>query len=286
MTVDRDEPLARQLEPFLDQLYGASGAGRWDVERPRFAAALLASVRHAFREPAESRALARYLDSINLPDLALSCACADGRDHAWNHFITEFRPRLYAAATAIAGADGRELADSLYGELFGIETREGRRRSLFEYYHGRSSLLTWLRAVLAQRHVDRSRVASRLRPLDDVAEPTASDSAPDPDRERYVSLLQRALTSALGALGTTDRLRLSYYYLQDLRMAEIGRLLGESEATVSRKLERTRRAIRQDVEHRLRHDERLSDLQVRRCFEYATDPWQLDVSAALQGRDP
>jgi hypothetical protein len=68
-------------------------------------------------------------------------------------------------------------------------------------------------------------------------------------------------------------------------MAEIGRLLGESEATVSRKLDRTRRALRLDVKQRLKHDEHLTDPQVRECLEYATDQWHFDVSGALPGRD-
>jgi RNA polymerase sigma-70 factor (ECF subfamily) len=285
MTVDRDLELARRLEPIIERLHRDSGAHRWHVAEARLGAALLASARHALKDSSDPRELARYLESVNIPDLALACACADGNDAAWNHFVTEYRPRLYAAATALAGADGRELADLLYAELYGVEVREGRRRSLFDYFHGRSSLLTWLRAVLAQRHVDRSRSASRLRPLEDAAEPRSPEAPPDPDRTRYVACLQRALTAALEALGPTDRLRLSYYYLQQLRMAEIGRLLGESEATVSRKLERSRRGLREDVEHRLRHDERLTDPQVRQCFEYATDQWHFDVSAALTGRD-
>ena len=43
---------------------------------------------------------------------------------------------------------GRELADSLYADLFGLDTRDGERRSLFRYYHGRAKLTTWLRSVL------------------------------------------------------------------------------------------------------------------------------------------
>jgi RNA polymerase sigma-70 factor (ECF subfamily) len=284
-TVDPDGQLAGRIGAELERLYRASGAHQWHVDEARFGAALVAGARHALKPPYDSPELSRYLSSINLADLALACACAEGGDAAWNHFVLEFRPRLYAAARAIAGDQGRELADSLYAELYGLEVREGRRRSLFEYFHGRSSLLTWLRTVMAQRYVDRKRTAARLRPIDDAPEPATPASAPDVDRARYVSLMQRALTAALEALPAGDRLRLSYYYLQELRMAEIGRLLGESEATVSRKLERTRQALRGDVEHRLKHDERLTEAQVRQCFEYATDHWHFDVTAALPSRD-
>ena len=126
----------------------------------------------------------------------------------------------------------------------------------------------------------------RFRPLEEAGDlPGAGDVTEDADRTRYVGLLQQALTDALGALAARDRLRLSSYYLQQLRMAEIGRLLGESEATVSRKLERTRTHLRRDVEHRLRHDQRLTDPQVRLCFEYAVEHWPFDMTAALAGQD-
>src|SRR5207302_9258102 len=89
----------------------------------------------------------------------------------------------------------REIADSLYAELYGIRTTGGERQSLFRYYQGRSSLATWLRAVLAQRYVDRVRVQRRVEPLSDQEEAPArpgSHDEPDPDRARYVPALSPA----------------------------------------------------------------------------------------------
>ena len=43
----------------------------------------------------------------------------------------------------------------------------------FRYFHGRSSLSTWLRAVLSQRHVDRLRSARRQDPLPEDEAPGA-----------------------------------------------------------------------------------------------------------------
>ncbi len=51
-----------------------------------------------------------------------------------------------------------------------------------------------------------------------------------------------------------DRLRLAYYYVDDLTLAQIGKLLGEHEATVSRKLERTRADLKRCVEVALREE--------------------------------
>jgi RNA polymerase sigma-70 factor (ECF subfamily) len=201
-------------------------------------------------------------------DVALARACADGSPEAWDRFVLEYRPRLYAAARAIAGPDhGRELADSLYAELFGLETRDGKRRSLFAYYQGRSSLMTWLRAVLAQRHVDALRAAARTRPLDDAS--TAALAAPDldPHAARRQAALNVAVREAVEALDPDDRLRLAWYYAHDLTLAEIARMSGEHEATASRKLARTRRRIREAVERTLRERFGMSDAEMRECFD-------------------
>jgi RNA polymerase sigma factor (sigma-70 family) len=186
------------------------------------------------------------------------------------------------------------LSDSLYAELYGLRESEGQRKSLFDYFHGRSKLTTWLRAILAQRHVDQFRRTRRLDPLDDgegeeisrpLARVTATNSAPDPEREKYLSVLQAVLLAALDALAPRDRLRLAYYYVNDLTLAQIGKLLGEHEATVSRKLDRTRNDLRQHVEKVLREEEKLTDAQLRLCFEYAREEWPFDLTGALSARE-
>ena len=88
----------------------------------------------------------------------------------------------------------RDLADALYAELFGLTERDGARRSHFEYFHGRSSLATWLRAVLAQRSVDRARAARRLAPLPDEEPPASPAAVAAPrsaDHGRFVALHPR-----------------------------------------------------------------------------------------------
>ncbi len=106
-------------------------------------------------------------------DLELARQCAAGDERAWERFVREYRPVLYRAADALDPSGGaRDLADSLYADLYGIRTAEvsesgSERRSLFRYFQGRSSLATWLRAILAQRYVDRLRAGRRLQPLPD-----------------------------------------------------------------------------------------------------------------------
>jgi RNA polymerase sigma-70 factor, ECF subfamily len=215
-------------------------------------------------------------------DLALASACAEGDDPAWERFVRDYRPVLYRAADALDSTGrARELADALYADLYGLKDRGGERQSLFRYYQGRSSLATWLRAVLAQRYVDRVRADRRLDPLPEDAEVVSPARTPEPDRTDHAARFERALGETLSALDARDRLRLACYYAQELTLAQTGRVLRESEATASRQLARTRRAIREGVEHRLRADG-LGNAQIAQCFAAVTDDvGALDLSAML-----
>jgi RNA polymerase sigma-70 factor len=209
-------------------------------------------------------------------DLALARACAEGSPEAWDRFVAEYRHRLYAAARGIAGPDqGRELADSLYADLYGVETRAGQRRSLFTYYQGRSSLMTWLRAILAQRHVDAlranarrvfTRIGTDAAPDEAAIDPPAPPAEPDPDAPRQLAALTVAVRDAIDALAPQDRLRLAWYYAHGLTLAEIARMAGEHEATVSRKLGRTRRSLRDAIERTLRERFKLTDAELDECL--------------------
>jgi RNA polymerase sigma-70 factor (ECF subfamily) len=274
------------------RLHAQAQAARWRVSVDAFGAALEASSAHAFaaRVPSAGQ-LTAYLESLRLEDLALACACAAGDGPAWEHFMREHRPALHRAADAIDPAGGtRDLADALYADLYGLRGAGEARRSLFRYFHGRSSLATWLRAVLSQRHVDRLRTARRVEALPDEDSPAALASPaapPDPDRDRLLACLGAALRWAVAALAPRDRLRLGCYYAQELTLARIGRLLGEHEATVSRHLARTRRDIREAVEARLRDPHGLDDAGVAQCFAAAVDaPGSFDLGAMIRAGAP
>jgi RNA polymerase sigma-70 factor (ECF subfamily) len=216
-------------------------------------------------------------------DLELARLCAAGDERAWERFVRDYRPLLYRAADALDRTGGaRDIADSLYADLYGLKDGRGERESLFRYFQGRSSLATWLRAVLAQRYVDRLRVQRKMEPLADDESAARDAEPPDPDRSRYVALVREALGRAVSRLASRDRLRLGCYYVQELTLAQAGRALGESEATVSRQLARTRRTIRDDVERQLRDIERLSDDQIVACFaSVADDPGPLDLNQVI-----
>jgi RNA polymerase sigma factor (sigma-70 family) len=269
-------------ESLVARLYRRARADRWSIDRDAFAGALERSVQKA-RPGEAARDVERYVDGLHLEDLALACACAAGHEEAWEHFIREHRPALYRAADAIDPTGGcRDLADSLYGELFGVSDKGSVRQSLLTYFHGRSSLGTWLRAVLSQRQVDRVRATRRFEPIAEDDPPAAAVEAARSSEEGYLPLLRPILGEVLEALVPRDRLRLAYYYAHDLNLAQIGRALGEHEATVSRNLARVRREVRAALEQRLRERHGMGTDEIARCFEsVAGDAGDLDVTELL-----
>lgn len=271
-------------DALLDRLYTSACAAQWQVSKDTFRSAIERSVAHGVDESADDTgAVRRYCEALHLDDLALACACADGHEGAWDHFVRTYRPHLYRAADSLApDGSARELADALYGELFGLrEGRDGQRRSHFHYFHGRSSLPTWLRAVLAQRHIDRVRATRRHVPIPDES---SAESLPalkpvvSPERNRFVALMHAALVAALALLASRDRLRLGCYYAQQMSLAQVGRLLGEHEATVSRQLSKTRQALRTHIESHLREHGHLDEAGISACFEsVVADTDRLDL---------
>lgn len=263
------------------RLYAQANAAHWSVSQERFAAALSASLAHARTSADLSTNLdpERYLSALHLTDLALAVACMDGHEGAWEYFIAEHRVVLKRAAMAIDPTRTSELAESLYAELFGLLQKGGERQSLFRYFHGRSRLATWLRAILAQRHVDHVRATRRLDPLpeDDGRSGTpplvakARSGPSEGERLRFLSAMREALAAAIADLAPRDRLRLSCYYARDMTLAAIGRMLKEHEATVSRHLTRTRREIRIAAEARLRDHHGLDDRALSECFISVTE---------------
>lgn len=296
-------PVSNLPATLVESLYAISKAERWYLSHASFGAALERSSRKRLAEGSLSTDQAgSYLSALHLEDLALATACIENCEAAWEHFFLEYRPYLRSAAAAIlrcpaAAPEAVELADSLFGELYGLEEGHRRERSLFRYFHGRSSLKTWLRAVLAQRHIDGIRSSRRFEPLADGesldGEPPRKASAvtplpiADPHRERYIALFTRALRAALAALELRDAERLRLYYAQEKTLAEIGRQLGEHESSVSRNLDRIRAALRRTVEETLRKgfpavngsavEPGLSEAQLSLCFEYSAVDASFDL---------
>src|SRR3989440_4370530 len=303
-TVDPVKTL-KDRAALVEWLYAQANAARWGLSRGHFVVALERSAsKHLASEARTPLKLEEYLGALHLEDLALATACAEGGEAAWEHFFTKYRTYLRAAAAAIlrcnaGSAEACDLADSLFSELYGLAGGKGAGRSLFRYFHGRSSLKTWLRAVLAQRHIDSIRAGRRFEDLGEDESRDGQSKIPlgtqlqpvDPHRDRYVASFTRALQMALDRLEPQEKQRLRLYYAEEKTLSEIGRLLGEHESSVSRHLDRVRRDLRQAVEDILRQgigaangsavQPGLSAAEIALCFEYSAGETPIDLDKLL-----
>lgn len=262
------------------ELWRACDGESWGLKREEFERILLevgAAWNYGLAEgaTANEKQQAAYFRGVFLNDLVLARTCAAGHERAWEHFVAVYRQPLTRAAIAITGSEtlGRDLADQLYGELYGLNLREGERRCPLLSYRGRGSLMGWLRTTLAQRHVDHHRRTRREEPLDEI-----DAQAPDPLPQTpagELSLLERAIEAAVGERDAEERFLLAAYYLDGQTLLEIARVLGVHEATVSRKLKRATESTRKQTLKNLQR-EGLS----RRAAEEAlgADPRDLDVN--------
>jgi RNA polymerase sigma factor (sigma-70 family) len=292
-SVRREWRLPADCALLIRQLFRESCAERWHLSFQSFHTTLTLSAAKRFAEAAPNlERIQEYFATLHVQDLVLACACAEGSESAWNEFVAQYRNYLRAAAAAILRRSASdpaaiELADSLFADLYGLSDGKAGGRSLFRYFHGRSSLKTWLRAVLSQRHIDAIRAGKRFRSLDAGEEDGETRRLPalakialpsDPYRELYLSRFREALTLALAELEPRDRSRLHLYYAEDRTLAEIGKGLGEHESSVSRNLERIRNELRATVEGLLRAGKvadggpatpGMDDAQIALCIQYA-----------------
>ncbi len=276
------------LEPLIAELFERSGAARYGISPPEFERVLNAIAAKYLPAEAALEETRELLVTLRVEELALARACAAGDERGWQDFLIKFREKLYDAALAITKDDstGRELADSLYADLYGTTARDGRRVSKLESYTGRGSLEGWLRTVLAQEFVNRYRRQRRLVSLEEKDEAGVQFAAAEPVATVAVDPRVGAATDeALALLSAEERFVLSAYFLDGRTLAEIGRMLGVHESTVSRKLEKITAALRKRIRSGLTA-RGMSKRQAEEALDADVRDVQVDVRARLAQESP
>lgn len=283
---DQTDLLSRLV---LDELYELAGAAAYDLPRGDFEAIVGDLGREqnygcAVGETPRPEQCAAWLRGLRLNEIVLARACARGKEEAWRYFLAQYRQPILRAATAVTRSEslGADLAENLYAELYGLNLRDGERRSPLASYKGRGSLMGWLRTILAQRHVDHYRRTGREQSLDrgrgddemETLEPAAPEPAPAAEAST-LSRLSSGVEAALKVCDAEERFLLASYYLDQRTLLEISKLLHVHEATISRRVHRVTERLRKELLRQLQA-EGLS----RRAAEEAlgTDPRDMEVN--------
>ena len=240
------------VEEFARQHHASCGAQQFGMDHAVFAALLTQTALQAGPFD-DDEAEMRFLTSLRMEELVLARACANGDERAWETFLTRYRSTLYESAYKITRTESaaRSLADSLYAELYGIDSKDQQRTSKLSYYQGRGSLQGWLRVVIAQEYVNQYRSVRRETSLDAAVEDGAQFTAAEPEPVVADPRVDAAVAAELAGLDAEERFLLAAYYLDHRTMAELAKLQGVHESTISRKLERITTGARKRVRKRL-----------------------------------
>jgi RNA polymerase sigma-70 factor (ECF subfamily) len=271
------------VNELLADLHAKGGCEKIGLTRESFAAILCEIGSKHSTAATSATEIRTFILSLRVDELALARACAAGNNSAWEIFLTRFREKLYLSALRIAREDSaaRELADTLYADLYGTSTRDGQRVSKLASYSGRGSLEGWLRTVVAQEYVNRYRRTKRLVSLDEESEEGVQFHAPEPEAVPPADQrLAQATDEALAVLSGEDRMVLSAYYLDGRTLAEIARMLGVHESTISRKLDRLAKSLRKQIVAALVR-RGMSRRQAEEALEVDVRDLQLDIRRSL-----
>jgi len=276
------------VNDLLAELHAKGDCAKIGLSREAFAEILCEVGTKQAPPSASDSELRTFFLSLRVDELALARSCAAGSDPAWVIFMARYREKLYLSALRIAREDSaaRDLADTLYADLYGTTTRDGKRVSKLASYTGRGSLEGWLRTVLAQEYVNRYRRTKRLVSLEEESEEGIQFRAPDPEPAAPAdNRLAQATDEALGFLSGEDRMILSAYYLDGRTLAEIARMLGVHESTISRKLDKLAKSLRKQIVAALGR-RGMSRRQAEEALEVDVRDLQVDIRRGLAQESP
>jgi RNA polymerase sigma-70 factor (ECF subfamily) len=290
VTLQSAPGLTSALQPMCEVLCAQSRCAEWGIPNAEFERILLVVGAKHLPEGTQSGDAVAFFKSLKVEELALARGCAAGHERAWEVFLTRYREKLFEMALSVAreAATARELADSLYADLYGVNSR-GERVSKLASYTGRGSLEGWLRTVLAQEFVNRYRKQRKTTSLDEEIEQGRQFAAqPQEAASKGAGLeadppidprLDQSITSVLDSLTGEDRYILASYFLDGRTLAEVARTLGVHESTISRRVDKLSRGLRKQI---------LSELarrgMTRRQAEEALDTDVRDLKVDLRAR--
>jgi RNA polymerase sigma-70 factor (ECF subfamily) len=231
---------------------------------------------------ANAATVQEFLSTLHVQELVLARACAAGNVAAWEAFLLRYREPLYEAGISIANdyGVGRELADSLYADLYGAGSSRG--VSPLNSYMGYGSLEGWLRTIMARSFIDRYRSERRLVSMEEESKEGLQFAAPPPQPVASVDpRLEQATDDALAALDAEDRFILASFFLHGRTLAELGQILRLHESTVSRRVQKITANLRKQILRGMM-SRGMSRRQADEALQTDVRDLQTNVSARLQ----
>jgi RNA polymerase sigma-70 factor len=225
--------------------------------------------KHLGPNPLQATAAAFFL-RLHTNDLYLSAACAQPTEAAWDRFITLYRRLiLHLSQPLFPTRDAAsELAGSITGHIF-LPDRSGRSR--IASFDGRSSLATWLAAVVNHKAIkERERKCNNMESIACAPELT-DDLWPDGIEaslraNRYQHMVRELFAQIGKSLSEREHLVLRLHYDEGLSGADIAGILGIHPSTVARDLQRINIKLRGEIISLLGSKHHLSRPEIEECI--------------------
>jgi RNA polymerase sigma-70 factor len=235
---------------------------------------------------------AQFLNGLRWQELFLATACAEGDEAAWQIFQSQYHSVIQKTARCCAEniSEARELSDSLMSDLFLPARSESRKKgSKIGQYDGVGSLEGWIKVVVSRMAIDQIRSRQKqvswgdleIEPVDNHSSANTAGLVEELDNQRAARIFAASLKYAVDQLTSQERLVLNLYYLQDVNLKEIGRLLKVHESTASRAVDRIKKQVRQSVEKHLREHFRLKQGEIHPLIEMAHSQTEVDFRRIL-----
>lgn len=222
---------------------------------------------------------------LNGPDLYLAVACVSGNAAALSSFEQQYLRHVPNMLASLKPAPDlvEEVQQQLRVQL--LAAPPGDLPKLAEY-SGRGALIMWLRSVsvrTALNLLNRADYRKRVDlPTEDAGLLLGAVGADMPEPERALLIkrsreaVQQAFLAALASLPQQQRTLMRLHYLDGRTLEEIGLIYHVHKATISRRLEAARSAVRDELRRQLQERLRLSVSAIDSLVQSVTS--QLEVS--------
>jgi len=177
-------------------------------------------------------------DRAEAPEAALRTAAIRGDLAAFEQLVARYERVVFGLALRLTG-NTEDARDAVQGVFLRMHRK-------LHTVDPERSLGPWLYTVTLNvcRGIGRSRVRSRLVPMEEFVRLAAVDPAPGPERQFSGREAEHQLRAGLRELPEKERAALLLREVEDLTTAEVAKLLGSSETTVRSQISNARMKLR------------------------------------------
>lgn len=186
--------------------------------------------------PDDVALLVTAVPRLHLDDLYLARRCDRGDPSAWRALMERHQPELLRGLSRhVDVGEAERIAAGVLADA-SLPPPRSPGRTMLGTYEGSGPLSAWLQTIGLRRA--REPWGGRERPLHGTPEPVTTPGLPDSETRRRAEAFGDALREGWSLLEPREGLALLWKHRDGLTQREVARLLGVSEPTTTRLLQR------------------------------------------------